>query len=412
MLQIRTELPHAQAGPGGTATSPNDLSDFSIVAGGPLYQLWRRTRLSGDALELTRRRVLVAVLFTWVPLLLLAVAAGRAWGDGVALTLLQDIETHVRLLIAVPLLILAEVHVHRGLRRIVRHFVDNDLIPDATRSRFDAAIASAMRLRNSVVAELLLLVLVYCVGVLIIRRTQFALDVNTWYATVEDGRLRLTYAGWWGAIVSVPVFQFLVVRWYFRMFVWARFLWHVSRLDLKLEPAHPDGTAGLHFLAFTERAYGPVLLAMGAALAGMMANRIFYTGAALLEFKVEIVGTVALLVFTILGPLLAFTPNLRAARRKGMEEYGILGQRYAREFDRKWIRGGHPADEALLGSADIQSLADLRNSFQVVEGIRMAPFGVKNIMTLAAITLLPVAPLLLTKFSLEQILDRVLNALL
>ena len=143
----------------------------------------------------------------------------------------------------------------------------------------------------------------------------------------------------------------------------------------------------------------------------MMANRIFYTGAKLLDFRVEIVGTAVVLVFAVLGPLLLFTPQLRAARRKGLAAYGNLGQRYAREFDAKWVRGGAPADEPLLGSADIQSMADLRNSFLVIDGIQMAPFAMRNVLDLAVITLLPVAPLLLTTFSVEQLFDRVLRVL-
>ena len=38
------------------------------------------------------------------------------------------------------------------------------------------------------------------------------------------------------------------------------------------------------------------------------------------------------------------------------------------EFDRKWLYGGAPPDEPLVGSADIQSLADLGNSFEIVKG--------------------------------------------
>ena len=208
-----------------------------------------------------------------------------------------------------------------------------------------------------------------------------------------------------------PVIQFLTVRWYFRFVVWARFLWHVSRIPLNLEPTHPDATAGLHFLSRSGRAYNVVLLALGTILSGMIANRIFYEGAKLLDFKVEIVGTVALVLFAVLGPLLVFTPQLRAARRKGMEEYGSLGQQYAREFNRKWIRGDRSPDEPLLGSADIQSLADLRNGYQVVENIRLMPFGMKNVTALAVTMLVPVAPLLLTTFSLEQLIDRVLTTL-
>lgn len=406
MPAIQTDMVHA------ADTAPTRPSvDFSLVSGGPLFQLWRRMRLSSDALAFSRRRVLATVLFAWLPLLLLAAAEGRAWGDGVALTFLKDIETNVRLLIAVPLLILAEVKVHAELPRVVRCFLDRDLIAEDERPRFDAAIASAMRLRNSVVAELLLIVLVYAVGILVIRRTQFAFDENTWYASVEDGRLRLTWAGWWGALVAMPIVQFLCVRWFFRFFVWGRFLWQVSRIPLKLEPAHPDCTAGLHFIALAERACRLVTLAMGVLVAGMIANKIFYAGAALLEFKVEVAGMAALLIGMILGPMLAFTPQLLDAKHRGIAEYGRLGQRYARDFDRKWVHGQHPAVEPLLGSADLQSLADLRNSFLVVKDIGIAPFDLKNAMTVAMTLLLPIAPLLLTAFSVEDILDRILTTI-
>lgn len=399
-------------GPAGANTSSRTFEiPFSLVEGGPLYQLWRRTRLSGDALRWPLRRVLAAVLLAWLPLLLLSMAEGNAWGHGVALTFLLDIETQVRVLVVIPLLILAEVVVHRELPRVVRCFVDHGLIRDAERPRFDAAIASALRLRNSVAAELLLIAFVYGVGVLVIRRTQFALDVSSWYGVAKGDHPHLTLAGWWGALVSVPLLQFLMVRWYYRFFIWARFLWQVSRLDLRLEPTHPDATAGLHFIALAGRSYRFVLLALGAALSGMIASRIFYSGAALLDFKVEIIGTVALLIFIVLGPMLVFTPKLIAVRQQGMAAYGDLGQRYAREFDRKWMRADHPSDEPLLGSADIQSLADLRNGFLVIKDIKIAAFDMKNVSALAVITVVPIAPLLLTTFSVEQILDRVLKAL-
>ena len=237
----------------------------------------------------TRRRVLVTVLITWVPLLLLSIAEGNAWGGSGRVTFLQDVETQVRLLIAVPLLILAEVRVHRVLPQLVR-LLERGLIPDAARSRFDAAIRSAMRLRNSVVPELVLIVFVYSVGIPYVWRDQVALDVTSWYAVAEGGQLQPSLAGWWAGLVSMPVVQFLALRWFFRFFIWARFLWQVSRTKLNLEPTHPDGTAGLHFLAQSGRAYNVMLLAFGTVLSGMMANRIFYEGAKLLDFKVEIVA--------------------------------------------------------------------------------------------------------------------------
>ena len=92
--------------------------DFSLSLGGPLYQLWRRTRLAGDALELLHYRDLVIVLLAWGPLLLLSVAEGHAWGAGTKLPFLYDVEMHARLLLALPLLVVAELVVQLRLRPV------------------------------------------------------------------------------------------------------------------------------------------------------------------------------------------------------------------------------------------------------------------------------------------------------
>ena len=139
-----------RAAEGGDRPVLDQLEDMSLVAGGPLFRLWRRAHLAGDALEHVRRRVLVLVALTWLPLLLLSVFQGRAWGGDVKLPFLYDIETHLRLLVTLPLLIVAELQVHRRLPPIVRRFIDHGLIAGASRAKFDAAIASALRWRNSV----------------------------------------------------------------------------------------------------------------------------------------------------------------------------------------------------------------------------------------------------------------------
>jgi hypothetical protein len=394
-------------------TAPQDPGEFSLVTGGALFELWRHTRLTGDGLEFMHRRILVMAALAWVPLLLLSIFEGLAWGNAVTMTFLQDLETHARLLIAVPLLLFAEVMVHHDLPPVVRHFVESGLVRGERRERFDAAVASALRWRNSVLVELAMILVVYAVIVPFVWRDQVAIKINvdSWYATVVGGHLQPSLAGYWMGLVGMPVFVFLVMRWGFRQLLWTRFLWHLARLDLALEPNHPDGTAGLHFISLTERAYRPVLLAMGTVLSGMIANRIFQTGAQLADFKVEIVGMVGVLMLVILGPMFVFVPDLLDARRRGLAAYAALGQRYAREFRQKWMRPGQDPGEPLIGSADIQSLADLRNGYEGVAGIRFVPFDLRNVLALGAATLLPLAPLLLTTFSLDELLDRVLKVL-
>jgi hypothetical protein len=339
----------------------------------------------------------------------LTVAEGTAWGARVTLPFLRDVDMHLRLLLALPLLVVAELLVNRRLGPTVRKFVERGVITDAARARFDANVDSAMRLRNSITVEVLLIGFVYVVGVGIIWRTQAALDVPTWYGAPVDGRLRPSLAGWWLGYVSLPLFQFLLLRWYFRLIIWARFLWQVSRLELRLVPTHPDRSGGLGFLALVGHAYVPLLLAQGTLLAGSLANKIFYAGAKLPEFKVEMIGLVAWMLFAVLGPMLVFAPKLAAAKRTGLGEYGGLAQRYVREFEEKWLRGGAPAGEPLVGSADIQSLADLGNSFEVVKGMRLVPFTLQTVLQLAVVTLAPVLPLTLTMISLEELLTQALR---
>ena len=232
----RTQI-HLRRGTAPEGTRPTSR----WCSAGPLYQLWRGTRLAGDTLQLLHRRVLAAVLLTWVPLVLLSIAEGHAWGTTVTLPLLYDVGAARALSARAAAVDPGRAHRHQRMRPVVGQFLDRGLIPDAARAQFDAAITAAMRLRNSVAAEVLLIAFVYVVGVGVIWRTQVALDVASWYGGPADGRLQPSLAGWWLGFVSLPVFQFLLLRWYFRVVIWARFLWHVSRIDLRLIPTHDLG---------------------------------------------------------------------------------------------------------------------------------------------------------------------------
>ena len=388
---------------------PERTQDFSLVLGGPLFQLLCRSHLSGNALELWRQRIVVITLIAWLPLLILSALQGQAWGRGAVVPFLLDVEAQVRFLIALPLLIVAELVVHQRMRLVVRQFLERDLIPKSALPYFDAAIKSAFRLRNSLIAEILLIGFVYIVGVLLFWRHYVALATATWYAVPIPDGIEFSLAGIWYGYVSLPVYQFLLVRWYYRLFIWMRFLWHVSRIELALVPTHPDRVGGLGFLSNTVYAFMPLALAHGAMLAGPIANRIFYLGAALPEFKVEIAVVVIFLLLLVFGPLLLFSPQLAQAKRTGNREYGALAARYVREFDAKWVRGGASADERLVGSGDIQSLADLANSFEVVRTMQFAPITKDAFLRLVAATVIPVVPLALTMMPLEELLRKLLG---
>lgn len=373
---------------------------FSLFLGGPLYQALRRIRLTDDALRLLRRRILFISLLTWLPLLLLSLLEGQATG-GVIIPFLMDVEAHVRFLLAVPLLIAAEFFVQDRVRLVPRLFLERRLVPEAEVPRFEAALESAYRLRNSVLAEVVLLVIVYGLGVMVLWKGYIAFQEPSWYATGDGG---LTWAGLWFGFVSLPVFQFLVCRWYFRLFIWARFLWQVARLPLALMPLHPDRVGGLGFLSLVVQGFMILAAAHGAMLAALIADRILHAGEALPGFILPIAALVLFVLLLGLLPLCVFSGGLAAAKRRGQREYGTLAGVYVRAFEAKWLHGDPPADEPLIGTADIQSLADLANSFEVVGGMRVVPITKVDVVGLAAATLLPLAPLLLTIMPLEQLI--------
>jgi hypothetical protein len=262
-----------------------------------------------------------------------------------------------------------------------------------------------------VVSEVFLIAFVYVVGVALLWRHYVALTTATWYGAPAGDGWTLSRAGIWYAYISLPIFQFLLVRWYYRIFIWSRFLFQVSRVPLSLIPTHPDRVGGLGFLGNITYAFAPLALAHGAITAGPIAGRIFHLGATLPEFKAEVVLIVLFVLCLVYGPLLVMVPRLAAAKRVGLAEYGTLAERYVREFDAKWLRGAAPADEAFLGSADIQSLADLGNSFEVVKEMRFVPITRDAVLRIVAATVAPIVPLLLTMMSLEDLIRKLFGIL-
>jgi hypothetical protein len=104
-----------------------------------------------------------------------------------------------------------------------------------------------------------------------------------------------------------------------------------------------------------------------------------------------------------------FTRRLAIAKRSGLARYGQLAQDYVEGFERKWIVHDPPLKEDLLGADDIQSLADLANSYSIVSSMRTVPFGLDDITRLAAATAAAFLPLLLTVWSPEELILRLIR---
>lgn len=380
------------------------VHDFSIVLGGPVYDFLQRIGLVRLGLPNVFRRIIAVVLVTWVPLLLLSMKDGVVIGGGVQIPLLFDYSTYGRLLVGLPLLLMAEVVIDPAIRSAVREFVDARLIQEKELPEFERVLHRAQKLRDSVVPEVVLLLLAFF-PVFLFQREWETGAISSWHSTAKG----LTAAGWWYAAVSAPLLRFFLYRWAFRYFIWTALLWKLSRTPLHLIPTHPDRAAGLGFLGITQTRFGVLFFATGCSFAGHVANSVTHEGATLASFKILIAVFAALCVIVGVCPLVLWVPKMARVRRTGLREYAALGNQYTEEFDRKWIHFSEPPSEPLLGSGDIQSLADLANSYQVIEGMSIAPITKRLVIQLAVLASAPLIPVIVAVTPTNQIVKAVLK---
>ena len=178
----------------------------------------------------------------------------------------------------------------------------------------------------------------------------------------------------------------------------------MSRLNLQLIPTHPDESGGIAFVGEVQRFFGVILFAYSTAVAGVLANEITYDHLSLQHFAVPIAAFVLIAVTIVVAPLLVFTKILVRTKIFGLYEYGALATEYTSSFHKKWIISQPPREE-VLGTSDIQSLADLGNSFAFIEKMNGVPMGPRTPLVLAIACLLPMAPLLLTAMPLKDIVS-------
>jgi hypothetical protein len=384
-------------------TQPRSHSEFSLLRGGPAHWLQLRLGLIGPESLNLWRRVFWCVLVTWVPLLVISAVEGTAFGGRVRLPFLYDFAAYARYLLAVPILILAEGLVEKRTADAAEHFVRSGLVPEANRPRFDAAIASCHAWRDSAVAECVVLVFA-AIGVFAASQ-KFPFPFSTWISIASESGPHRTLGGWWYLLVANSLAQFLLWRWVWRAVIWYRFLWLMSKLDLRLIPTHPDRTGGLGFVGDTQRMFWGIVVGTSATLAGVLANEIVHGGATLESYKFSIAAYAVIVLVIFLAPLLMFTPLLVEAKEKGLREYGTLAISHNHMFHRKWVHGENPADDPVLGTPEISSLADLGAAYDVLSEMRSTAFDPADAIVLLLAALVPMVPLLLTVMPLNKLLE-------
>jgi hypothetical protein len=355
-------------------------------------------------------RIAVFVGITWLPLLILTAIDNTLIGAGVKVTFLHDPVPHARYLIAMPLLVLADRIIDPYLKAIVRHFDTTGVVSDDAKPLYDKALLQLNRRKDAMWIDVALFLLAFGLSwVLIPAFGLLALDqgASSWMLTITSEEETHTTAGLWFALVSIPLLQFFLYRWIYRLIIWISFMNRISRIRLVLQPTHPDRSGGLGMLSRGQSSFGIVFAAFGVMMSSTIALEIIHEGRALTDIKWEVLAFVLICFVIITGPLCTFFSQLLNAKRRGLRKYGNLGYQLSEAFDKKWIKDPNKEKGGgLITAVDPSALADYTAVFETVSSMRLIPLNRHNVVALLLTLLAPFVPLILTQFSLKEALQR------
>jgi hypothetical protein len=318
---------------------------------------------------------------------------------------------HARFLVALPIAIWAEGYISAKFESVLNRFITANMVSGQDIPRLEKAISRAHSLKDSVLAEVLILALAYLYITLSLHRS-LSPGLMSWHQLgARTGSEMLIWYQW----VSMPIFTFTWLRWVWRQMIWTYLLFQISRLRLRLIATHPDHAGGLAFVSVGQRRFAVLIFATSALVSASIAEEILFGGASLRTFEPELTAFFIVCILVVMGPLIVFTPHLIQAKLRDWSEYGILAAIYTQAFDDKWIQNNksphQQSREGLLGSPDIQSLADMKNSYEGVSQMRVLLPDRQTIVVLMLAYVLPIAPLLVTVIPLRQILSELFKLL-
>ena len=374
----------------------------SLVRGGYSFHFARRIGLEPATMPKRLAKIALLVCVTWVPLVILSMIRGHAWGRAVKEPLFLDPVIYSRFLFVVPLLELAQVVVEASLGVQTRQFLRSGLVPEKERPAFLEAQARAIRLRGSTAAEVFIAALAFVISIC----SRVIMSPGPHSSTWERLGGTITPAGWWYVLVSLPILVFFLLRWVWIFCLWAWFLFRVSRLELELTPTHPDRAGGLGFLGWGQASFSLVVMAVSAVLSGAVAREIIHRGSSLDSLKYHVMIFLVLVIVVVHAPLLAFVGKQARCRFDGLLNFGTLIWRHDLAFDEKWVRVLEHNSETLLGSPDVSSTADIGEVYEHVKRMQLIAIDKQAVAVLLIAALIPLFPLLGTAMPLTEILSK------
>lgn len=377
------------------------MSEFSLFRNDPLNRLFAKIGIGAEHPISLVARFSLLLIVTALPTAMFCWYDGYTFGRPRAMNLFGDIAAWGQAFLGYPLFIISEVVIGNKTEETARHFLRGGIIANKHRSKFlkiDAHISALARRR---LPEIVCFLMGFIFALLWLKE-EMGNGYETWHAIGPAGAQWPTKAGWWAALVGIPIFNFWWLRSIWKIVLWCFYLFKVSRFKLQLIASHPDMTGGLAFLSQTQASFAIVIFAFGfGIIAPLIGYKLEIEGAAFESFAVAaplfsfIIG--APIFFSV--PLLFFTKQLAQVKKIAVFAYHDRARDAAMHFEERWLTACKGRDCDVLLSSYLSGMNNLHTAYNQIKRMRVVPFDIKSFTQLLASTagsLLPIIPKLMT----------------
>ncbi|HZZ75244.1 MAG TPA: hypothetical protein VFE04_04920 [Puia sp.] len=377
--------------------------DFAFASGGIFWKIFDRTKFENKSIRYQILILFALMMICWLPIAALSFI--QLGGKEFYHLFVRDVATQVRFLIVLPILLMSRRSVNKSFNQMISFFYETKIIDADNHQAFENVLAWLKKRSNSKIADIVLLILVY--SAFYFQENSQINNASTyapWH--LVDGRI--TAAGWWYLLVSLPILQMLLYRWLYFILLWMIFLRKLSRIDLHLSALHPDGVAGLGFLQYTQLSFFPVAFAFSAVTAGVLNNVIMFSGISIQDYKVAIGSVLIFVILLFILPLMLLLPKLAKIKRKYFMLYSMEAWPFARKYEEE-LSAYYEAGEE---KPDASWHVDLIGSFEKTRDMKTILVDKTILIAFLAAVILPFLPVVAQQIPLRDVLLNLLGKIM
>jgi hypothetical protein len=390
-------------------TNKDLYGDFAISEGG----LFDRTLLKMHLHKKQGKLALVSLCIAWLPLVIFTAIAGTLY-SGSQLPFLKDVSMQARILVALPILVFIKFAIDSKVSAVAKYLSEALMDGEERQLVLSKVFYRAKRLTTSVGSEIILLLFVVLATISLVKGnvlSELQSGKTSWMAFAKNEGLKLSIAGYWAVIISIPLFQFLFLRWLWRYFVWTMLLLRLSRAKLILLPTHADRSGGLGIIMLAQRRFNLIFVAGSVVISGQFIAQVIANRESFNVIRGEVVAYIIFCIVLILIPLLFFMAKLVKVKDEGLLHLSSLAATMSGKFEKEWVNDLPIEKKIEEDHVDPSMLYDYNGLYDTLRQLRTVPITVRDIIGVALILFVPFIPIPLLYFSVPELLQKIVGLL-